>query len=115
MLMSIMLMSNMQMRKVIACLFAAGMIGLSVMACLGEMRSALVFSPDKLPAGKAGQPYQATITVTQNSTPLNTISVSEGDLPAGLEITHKEGEDSALISGTPQTAGTYKFTVWANC
>jgi len=76
----------------------------------------LTFSPLKLPEAVAGQPYQATITVTGNRTPVGYIGIEGGELPAGLEMLYKHPvENTAVISGTPQKAGTFKFTVNTWC
>lgn len=75
----------------------------------------LIFEPDSLPAAQAGVLYEAKINITHNVTPLNSISISNGALPAGLELVQMDGEDSAMISGIPEGSGTYKFTVFAGC
>ena len=75
----------------------------------------LIFEPDSLPAAQVGVPYEAKIQITQNVTPLNSVSISNGALPAGLELVQMDGEDAAMISGIPEGSGTYKFTVFAGC
>jgi hypothetical protein len=54
-----------------------------------------------------GTPYNDTVVATGSPTP--TITVTEGELPAGLTIT-----DEGVISGTPTTPGTTTFTVTAS-
>jgi hypothetical protein len=82
-----------------------------VTACSG---SPLTFSPAKLPEAGVGQPYQVTITVTDNKTPILSIEADKA-LPSGLSITWEKGQNTALISGTPQAAGAFKFTINAGC
>jgi hypothetical protein len=75
-----------------------------------------------LPEGITGQAYPpiafslfpATISATGGQTPYN-FTVSSGTFPPGLSLsldiaTNPLG-DTALISGTPSTAGSYTFTV----
>jgi hypothetical protein len=57
-----------------------------------------------------GSPYSRTVTVS--ATPTATITVDSGTLPPGLTFTDN-GDNSATISGTPDTAGIYPFTVRA--
>jgi hypothetical protein len=83
--------------------------------CLSTPSGPLKFEPDTLSSAQVGVKYEAEIRITQNSTPAGDISVSNGILPAGLEIIKVEGEDIAKISGIPETAGTYTFTVSAWC
>jgi hypothetical protein len=67
----------------------------------------------------AGSPnrsaYQVAISVSGNETPVGDMSVDEGSLPAGLTSTCERGSTTATISGTPQGAGQYAFTVSAWC
>src|SRR5579859_1129014 len=88
---------------------------MSTLACLGTGRAALKFSPDQLPPATLGQPYIVTISITQNATPVGQMSVQAADLPPGLSMAFFKGRDYAVIGGTPQQAGTYKFTVSAWC
>ncbi len=76
---------------------------------------ALVFTPDQLSPATAGQSYTATITITQNATPVGEMTVSLADLPPGLNFAFIKGQDAAAIGGTPLTTGTYTFTVSAWC
>ena len=92
---------------------------LMVIVCLSCYRtsrtvSALQFEPDTLPASQMGAPYEAEIRVTQNVTPVGKFSISKGALPAGLELVDIEG-DAAKISGIPEEAGTFTFTVRVWC
>ena len=75
----------------------------------------LKFEPESLPAAQLGGAYQAEIRITQNITPASDIFISNGSLPAGLEIVKVQGEDSAIISGIPHETGTFHFTVTTNC
>ena len=94
----------------LACLLSA------LLACRGAGGpAALAFSPAQLPPATAGQPYQAIITVTQNTTPVSQMTVGLADLPPGMNFAFIRTQNAAEISGTPQRAGTYKFTISAYC
>lgn len=60
--------------------------------------------------GFVGQPYSQTVTVTGPGT--FTFSVLNGTLPTGLVLSNI-GSNTALISGTPTTAGSFTFTLIA--
>ncbi len=75
----------------------------------------LTFAPDKLPQATSGQPFQTTITVSGNKTPVGYIGVSSGALPTGLTINYEKGNNTALISGTPMQKGTFIFTIDTWC
>jgi subtilisin family serine protease len=66
----------------------------------------LSISTTSLPGGTVGQSYSQTLSATGGKTPY-TWSVSSGNLPPGLTL----GGSSAVISGTPTSAGSYSFTV----
>jgi hypothetical protein len=59
-----------------------------------------------LPNGKAGVPYNATLSATAGVPPYKW-SVTQGDLPAGLSLDPSSG----VISGTPTGSGTNSFTI----
>lgn len=75
----------------------------------------LVFSPGSLANGQVGQPYLATITVSNNFTPIFDISVTNGSLPDGLTLTYTKLEEKVVVSGTPGEEGTSSFTLTATC
>ncbi|HET7143459.1 MAG TPA: Ig domain-containing protein [Anaerolineales bacterium] len=75
----------------------------------------LKIEPDSLPNAQTGVEYEVEIRVSDNVTPVNSVSISSGTLPAGLELLFVDGEDGAKISGTPQETGTFNFTVFVSC
>jgi hypothetical protein len=79
------------------------------------LRTPLLFSPLELPEAHVGQPYEVTITVSGNETPLGSISVNDAELPLGLTLRYEEDEYIAIIEGVPEKAGEFEFTVSAWC
>jgi hypothetical protein len=75
----------------------------------------LKIEPDSLPNAQTGVEYMVDIRVSDNVTPLSSVSISSGTLPAGLELMFVDGEDGAKISGTPEETGTFTFTVFVSC
>lgn len=75
----------------------------------------LMIEPDSLPNAQTGVEYEVEIHVRDNVTPLNSVFISSGTLPAGLELIFVDGEDGAKISGTPEETGTFTFTVFVSC
>lgn len=69
----------------------------------------IVISPESLPDGAEGIPYSnAAVTATGGPSPF-TYAVTQGSLPSGLSL----ASDTGVISGTPDEAGYYDFTVTA--
>jgi hypothetical protein len=75
----------------------------------------LKFEPDVLPNAQTGVEYEVEIHISDNVTPVAGISISSGTLPAGLELVFLDREDAAKISGVPEEAGTFTFTIGAGC
>ena len=63
-----------------------------------------------LPTGAQGLPYAATLTAAHSSGVSIKWAVAVGALPPGLTLNAQTG----LISGTPNTLGTFPFTVTAS-
>jgi hypothetical protein len=81
-----------------------------------EERGPLKFDPPSLPDAKVGVPYEAQIEVTENVTPVGDFIVDPETLPPGLELNMDEAiHDIARISGVPEKAGSYTFTVHVWC
>jgi hypothetical protein len=80
-----------------------------------EVTTPIKIEPESLPNAQTGVEYEVEIRVSNNVTPVNNVFLSNGTLPAGLELAFVEGEDSAMISGTPEEAGTFNFTVFVSC
>jgi hypothetical protein len=68
----------------------------------------LVLSPATLPNGLIGSNYNQTISASGGTAPYN-FTVTSGNLPSGLLLDSLSG----TISGTPDTANSYTFTVQA--
>jgi hypothetical protein len=66
----------------------------------------IVISPERLPRGTVGKPYDQTITATGGLGKPYVWSLAGGELPPGLSFSA-----GGVIGGTPTTAGTYKITV----
>ncbi|MGH9851392.1 MAG: putative Ig domain-containing protein [Blastocatellia bacterium] len=67
----------------------------------------VTLDPENLPDVIVGAPYSQTITASGGAGPYQ-FSLSDGSLPPGLILAQ-----NGLLSGTPTTAGTYRFTVTA--
>ena len=67
----------------------------------------LVIGPESAPVGTVSAPY--SLQMTSNLSDAKTWTLAQGQLPPGLVLNASTG----LISGTPQTPGTYPFTVRA--
>ena len=68
----------------------------------------ITVNPLTLPNGVLGSPYSQTVSASGGSTPY-TFAISSGSLPSGLILNPATG----MISGTPNAAGTFTFTVTA--
>jgi len=77
---------------------------------LGFVCPPITLSPATLPAAPAATPYSQTITASPAAT--YTFSVTSGALPPGLSLA-SSGPSTALLSGTPTTAGSFTFTITA--
>ncbi|MFT3894843.1 MAG: putative Ig domain-containing protein [Anaerolineales bacterium] len=75
----------------------------------------LKIEPDSLPKGQTGAAYEVEIRVSDNVTPVSDVSISDGALPAGLELVFVNQEGGIKISGTPEQTGTFTFTVVISC
>ncbi len=75
----------------------------------------LKIEPASLPNAKTDVAYEAEILISEHVTPINSVFISDGALPAGLELVFIDGEDGAKLSGTPEIAGTFTFTVFVSC
>jgi hypothetical protein len=75
----------------------------------------LAFSPTELPEAQVGQPYEVTIAISGNHTPVFIISVDSEELPPGLTLHYEDNASTAEIKGVPEKAGEFDFTVRASC
>jgi PKD repeat protein len=67
----------------------------------------ITLSPATLPGGTVGLPYNQTITASGGASPF-TFTVTSGSLPSGLNLA-----SNGLLSGTPDTNGSFPFTITA--
>jgi hypothetical protein len=72
------------------------------------INAAIVVTPATLPNGQVGVAYSQTVGAT-GGTGAKTFSVTSGALPTPLTLNSSSG----VISGTPDTPGTYMFTITA--
>lgn len=73
-------------------------------------------NPATLPGGLLGTPYSQTVTAEVRPDSSYTFAVTSGALPGGLtlaDVDAPESNLSATISGTPNVAGSFTFTVTA--
>jgi hypothetical protein len=75
----------------------------------------LKFEPDSLPNAQTGVEYEVEMRVSDNVTPVNNVSISNGTLPVGLELVFVDHVDGAIISGVPEETGIFTFTVFVSC
>jgi hypothetical protein len=75
----------------------------------------LKVEPDSLPNAQTGVAYEVEIRVSDNVTPVSSVFISSGTLPAGLELVFVDGEDAAKIGGVPEETGTFTFKVLVSC
>ena len=80
-----------------------------------EVTTPLKIEPDSLPNAQTGVEYEVEIRVSDNVTPVSSVFISDGTLPAGLELVFVDDEGSIAISGTPEETGTFTFTVFVSC
>ena len=88
---------------------------LACMCSIFNPRKPLVITPAELPDAQAGSPYEASLVVSQNETPVGSLSISEGSLPPGLELEFVQGQSAARVSGTPVEVGMFTFTISVWC
>ena len=71
----------------------------------------ITLAPVSLPAATANALYSQSITATGGTAPY-AFTLSSGTLPPGLTLS-PGGPSSALLAGTPTTAGSFTFTITA--
>ena len=80
-----------------------------------EVTTPLKVEPAALPNAQTGVAYEVEILISAHVTPINSVFISDGALPAGLELVFVDGEDGAKLSGMPEIAGTFTFTIFVSC
>lgn len=99
----------------LACSLFSGPLTPTPTLDFGPTHGPLAIAPDKLPAAQKGVAYDVTIQISQNDTPVGSMEIKDGELPAGLQFEFLDGKDAARISGTPTESGTFTFTLSAWC
>jgi hypothetical protein len=80
----------------------------NVNACPVVVCPIITVNPATLPNGSVGTPYSQFVSASGGTAPY-TFTVSSGALPGGLALNSATG----LIDGTPDTAGTFNFSITA--
>jgi len=86
-----------------------------LLGLLSSCSAALNVAPPTLPEGKVGHPYQASIVVGDNETPLGGAYLESGSLPPGLSFGRVEQQNRMPIVGTPTGPGKHSFRVSLWC
>jgi len=86
---------------------ASGYTGSQAYSVTISAAPTVTLSPSSLPSGTVGTYYSQTISASGGQGP-HSFSVSSGSIPSGLSL-----GVGGVLSGTPNTAGTYNFTVTA--
>ncbi len=89
------------------------LIALTVVACGG---SHFTLAPATLPDATVGQPYEVAFGGTWpqgGDVGSVTATIESGSLPPGIERQPSAGNETSRLVGTPTTAGTYTFKVYA--
>ncbi|HTR23147.1 MAG TPA: choice-of-anchor D domain-containing protein [Terriglobales bacterium] len=76
----------------------------------GFISAQVKITTTSLPNGTVGTPYSATVNTKSGAVPF-VWAVSAGSLPPGIGMTPSGDTRSALLSGTPATAGSYSFGI----
>jgi hypothetical protein len=103
-------------RAIVVC--ALALLTLMPVGCntiITHSAPSLHFSPDQLPAGQTGRSYRVTITVSDNVTPVEHMSVIQGRLPRGLTMHSARGSSTTTIHGVPKEKGTFSIVISAVC
>jgi hypothetical protein len=99
----------------LACAFFGGPLTPTPTLDFGPTHGPLTVSPAVLPHAKQGQAYEVEIKISHNDTPVGSMGIGEGKLPAGLTFEFLNGQNAARISGTPSEQGTFKFRLAGWC
>jgi Putative Ig domain len=90
---------------------SAILLALPVGAALAIIVQAPALGSLSVTTGQVGASFSATIQATGGIAPY-TYSITAGALPGGLDFNPKTATSGPMtISGTPQAAGTYNFTM----
>ncbi len=81
-----------------------------VLSATSSLLGQVKITTTSLPNGTVGTPYSATINTRLGAAPF-IWTVSVGSLPPGIGMTPSGDTRSALLSGTPTTAGSYAFGI----
>ena len=81
-----------------------------VLSCTSSLLGQVKITTTSLPNGTVGTSYSATINTRLGAAPF-IWTISAGSLPPGIGMTPSGDTRSALLSGTPTTAGSYAFSI----
>ncbi|KAA0984237.1 hypothetical protein FQ192_28390 [Pseudomonas sp. ANT_J12] len=82
-------------------------------SCAG--RAPLTIQPDNLASATTGKPYRVSVEVERPNVAVAGFYVDPAlPLPEGLKLVYEEGQNHAVIVGTPTKPGRYEVSIYLN-